>query len=73
MNGLNNSYIFNKCIQRLYVYKPCGLNMARKERNVNGTIETTAWSHHLKDEPWPHLLEVLERIATSLEKLVADL
>jgi len=43
--------------------------MRGKQRSVRGTIETSAWSNGLEDDPWPHLIEVLDRIANSLERL----
>jgi hypothetical protein len=44
--------------------------MRRKERSVRGTIETSAWSNGLEDDPWPHVIHELARIADALEKLV---
>jgi hypothetical protein len=41
-----------------------------KQVGIRGSIETATWSNGLEDDPWPLLIETLDRIATSLERLL---
>jgi len=43
--------------------------MRGRSRDIAGHVETSAWSNGLEDDPWPHLIEVLERIARALERI----
>jgi len=46
--------------------------MARKQRGITGSIETTTWSHGLEDDPYPHIVRELRRIADVLERLLRN-
>tara|TARA_B100000459_G_C8552157_1_gene189987 strand:+ start:479 stop:622 length:144 start_codon:yes stop_codon:yes gene_type:complete len=46
--------------------------MRRKQIGINGSIETSIWSNGLEDDPFPQLLEVLERIARALERITGE-
>jgi len=41
-----------------------------KQVGIQGSIETSTWSNGLEDDPWPRLIDTLDRIATSLERLL---
>jgi len=44
--------------------------MARKQVGISGSIETATWSNGLEDDPWPLMIETLQRIADTLERLL---
>jgi len=44
--------------------------MARKQVGISGSIETATWSNGLEDDPWPLMIDTLDRIATALERLL---
>jgi hypothetical protein len=44
--------------------------MAKKQVGISGSIETATWSNGLEDDPWPLMIETLDRIATALERLL---
>jgi len=59
------------CVHNLIMPKGFVGYMARKKQvGISGSIETSTWSNGLEDDPWPQLIDTLDRIATSLERLL---
>jgi len=58
------------CVHNLITPKGFVGYMGRKDRVISGHIEASTWSNGLEDDPWPLLIETLDRIATSLERLL---
>jgi len=57
-------------IRSIYYLLPIRRTMRRKQVGIKGSIETSNWSNGLEDDPWPHLIASLDRIADALERLL---